>query len=109
MEANNLVKNKRYRYISSDYPIEVIYSGKTSGGCIFESDGVKYHLSTMEVKLFIEELKQKALQKGKRYRYTAGGTPIDATYLYETINGYMFETDGEKRILSTIEVKLYIE
>ncbi|MDR2004271.1 MAG: hypothetical protein LBQ74_14675 [Prevotella sp.] len=49
------------------------------------------------------------LLKNKRYQYTAGSQTIEMTYLYETINGYLFEADDVKRILSTIEVKLYIE
>lgn len=53
--------------------------------------------------------KKPDLQKGKQYCYTAGCENIKLTYLYEVINGYLFEHDGVKRPLSIIEVKLYIE
>ncbi|MDR2004945.1 MAG: hypothetical protein LBQ74_18130 [Prevotella sp.] len=49
------------------------------------------------------------LIKNNRYLYTAGYEPIEATYLYETINGYMFEADSVSRILSIMEVKLHVE
>jgi len=54
-------------------------------------------------------MKASDLQKGKQYRYTADCENIIITYLYEIINGYLFEHDGVKRPLNSTEVKLYIE
>lgn len=49
------------------------------------------------------------LQTGKQYRYTAGAENIEVIYLYEIINGYLFEYNGVKKPLNIIQVKLYIE
>lgn len=54
-------------------------------------------------------MKTSDLEKGNRYRYTANCESIEITYLYEIINGYLFEHDGVRKPLSIIEVKLYIE
>jgi|GEM_PF-5467333 len=54
-------------------------------------------------------MKADKLIKGKKYRYTGGCEPIEVIYLYEIINGYLFELNGVKNPLSTISVKLFIE
>lgn len=49
------------------------------------------------------------LIKDKKYRYTGGPEPIKVTYLYETINRYMFDKNGENFSLSVISVRINIE
>jgi hypothetical protein len=51
----------------------------------------------------------KELIKDKKYRYTGGPEPIEVTYLYETINRYMFDKNGENFSLSVVSVKINIE
>lgn len=53
-------------------------------------------------------MKAKYLKKGRRYYYTAGCEWVEVTYLYETVNGYMFEADGVRNVLNGMSVKLYI-
>lgn len=51
----------------------------------------------------------KELVKDKKYLYTGGPEPIEVTYLYETINRYMFDKNGENFSLSVVSVKINIE
>ncbi|GAB6120977.1 hypothetical protein [Dysgonomonas termitidis] len=51
----------------------------------------------------------KELEHDKKYLYTGGPEPIEVTYLYETINRYMFDKNGEKFSLSVVSVKINIE
>lgn len=54
-------------------------------------------------------MKASELTKGNKYLYTAPCDPIEVTYMYETINGYMFESGGVTNELNAIDVKFYIE
>jgi hypothetical protein len=51
----------------------------------------------------------KELKPDKKYRYTGGDEPVEATYLYETINRYMFRMNDNDFSLSVVSVKLNIE
>jgi len=53
-------------------------------------------------------MKAKDLKKGHRYYYTAGCEWVAVTYLYETINGYMFEADSKMNVLNEKTVESYI-
>lgn len=51
----------------------------------------------------------KELVKDKKYLYTGEDNPVKVTYLYETVNRYMFDKNGENFSLSVVSVKLNIE
>ncbi|NDW09398.1 DUF551 domain-containing protein [Dysgonomonas sp. 520] len=51
----------------------------------------------------------KDLEQYQQYYYTNSIWQITVTYLYETINGYVFEFNGTKKQLSYSEVTQYLE
>ncbi|MDR2003981.1 MAG: hypothetical protein LBQ74_13195 [Prevotella sp.] len=51
----------------------------------------------------------KELKPDKKYRYTGGIEPVEVTYLYETINRYMFRMNDNDFSLSVVSVKLNVE
>ncbi|GAB6122321.1 hypothetical protein [Dysgonomonas termitidis] len=51
----------------------------------------------------------KELIKDKKYLYTGEDKPVEVTYLYETINRYMFRMNDSDFSLSVVSVKINIE
>lgn len=54
-------------------------------------------------------MKPAKLKRDEKYYYTAGEEWETVTYCYEAINGYCFEKDGQKKIVSYSEVISFIE